>query len=216
MRQAGVVGKSGRLGFEAPGFGFRGVMQGAAERRRPRPVGQPHVAVDRAGNRRRLAAAPADRCAQVGVVRVRRIGAARGRQAVVVDRRTVDAALAHDQVKLAAPRRLPVVGGRGVQQDHRREPLGRVRLVAQGQVVGRPVEDAPLNRVGRSAGRAAVLNVHAVAVGDEIGLAFLHAEDLGLVAGGVRRQPFDVHRELAGADGLRERVLDEALAGIRS
>src|SRR6478752_6458177 len=55
--------------------------QRAAQRRRPRPAADPDVAIDRAGNRGGLVAAAADRGAEVRVVRVRRVAAARRREA---------------------------------------------------------------------------------------------------------------------------------------
>ena len=64
---------------------------------------------------------------------------------------------------------------------------------------------------GRHALHAAVLDVDPVPVGDVVGRAFLHAHDLGLVAGTVGADAFDVDRELARGHRRGQRVADEAL-----
>jgi len=105
------------------------------------------------------------------------------------------------------PSGLPVIGPRALEKKDRCEARGRVRL---DPVIVPAEHRAPLDAVGRDAGDAAVLRIHPVAVRDEVVLPFLHPEHLGLVAGAVRRQPLDLHRELPGLDCLRQQILDVA------
>src|SRR4030095_1268706 len=90
---------------------------------------------------------------------------------------------------------------------------GGAWLVAHVEVSTIAVDDAPLNRVGRMAPDAAILDVHAIVVGDEVGRAFLHPEDLGLVAGPIGGQHPGIHRVLARLNRAGQPIANEA--GLR-
>src|SRR6185436_20928142 len=90
-----------------PGDSRLVIAKGTAEGFRTRAIGNPHVPVDGAGNRRRFGSAAADRCAEVGIVLRRVVTAAWRRQAEVVQRVAVDAAVLHHEPDVRAPRELP-------------------------------------------------------------------------------------------------------------